>query len=73
MHEPLDELFVALPFKSQYPAVQKVITTCERVGVRVTYNADIFDRSLAHPRSSDATGSPVVTMHSAPRTKACCW
>ena len=26
MHEPLDELFVALPFKSQYPAVQKVIT-----------------------------------------------
>jgi exopolysaccharide biosynthesis polyprenyl glycosylphosphotransferase len=66
MHEPLDELFVALPIKSHYHAVQEVITICERVGVRVTYFADIFGCSLAQPRYSDSMGSPVVTMHTAP-------
>jgi len=66
MHEPLDELFVALPIKSQYHAVEEVITVGESMGVRVTYFADIFASGRAQPRYSASMGSPVVTMHTAP-------
>jgi exopolysaccharide biosynthesis polyprenyl glycosylphosphotransferase len=66
MHQAIDELFVTLPVESHYRDIQEVIRVCERVGVRVTYDADIFRSLLARPRYTTSNGSPVVTMHTAP-------
>jgi exopolysaccharide biosynthesis polyprenyl glycosylphosphotransferase len=66
MHQAIDELFVTLPVKSHYRDIQEVIRICERAGVRVTYDADIFSSLLARPHLAEANGSPVVTMHTAP-------
>jgi exopolysaccharide biosynthesis polyprenyl glycosylphosphotransferase len=66
MHQAIDELFVTLPVKSHYRDIQEVIKICERVGVRVTYHADIFSTLLARPRYTASNGSPAVTMHSSP-------
>jgi exopolysaccharide biosynthesis polyprenyl glycosylphosphotransferase len=66
MHQPIDELFVTLPVKSYYDAIQEVVKTCELVGVRVTYYADTFGSSLAQPRYRPSNGCPLVTRHAAP-------
>jgi exopolysaccharide biosynthesis polyprenyl glycosylphosphotransferase len=66
MHQAIDELFVTLPVESHYRDIQEVIRVCERVGVQVTYDADIFDSLLARPRYTASNGRPVVTMHTAP-------
>ena len=47
--EHVDEVHVALPVRSHYEDIQKVIRVCERIGVKSTYRADIFDLSLARP------------------------
>ena len=46
MHRVVDEVLIALPIKSCYQQIQEVIHTCERLGVRSTYLADIFEPSL---------------------------
>ena len=62
MHHAIDEVCVALPVKSHYREIQTAIRTCERVGVRTKYQADLFDREVAWPRF-DKPGSPTVTLH----------
>src|SRR5205823_3684713 len=47
--EHVDEVHVALPVRSHYTAIQETIRVCERVGVKLTYRADIFDLALARP------------------------
>jgi len=50
MRRVVDEVIIALPFKSCYQQIQNVIHTCERVGVQSTYLADIFQPSLGRVR-----------------------
>jgi exopolysaccharide biosynthesis polyprenyl glycosylphosphotransferase len=50
MKNPVDEVVIALPVKSQYSEVQEAIQICERVGVHITYPADIFTHARASPR-----------------------
>ena len=50
MNNPVDEVVIALPVKSQYSEVQEAIQICERVGVHITYPADIFTHARASPR-----------------------
>jgi exopolysaccharide biosynthesis polyprenyl glycosylphosphotransferase len=45
MHHAIDEVFIALPIKSYYADIQRVIESCERVGVRARYMADLFGSS----------------------------
>jgi exopolysaccharide biosynthesis polyprenyl glycosylphosphotransferase len=47
--EHVDEVHVALPVRSHYAEIQETIRTCERVGVKLMYRADIFDLALARP------------------------
>ena len=65
MHEAIDEVFVALPVKSRYAAIQETISVCERVGVRAKYRADLFDSRVAWP-GFDAPNGPTVTLYVAP-------
>jgi exopolysaccharide biosynthesis polyprenyl glycosylphosphotransferase len=45
MRHVVDEVIVALPIKSHYTAIERVIAVCERIGVEVQYSEDLFDIS----------------------------
>jgi exopolysaccharide biosynthesis polyprenyl glycosylphosphotransferase len=45
MRQVVDEVIIALPVKSHYGAIERVISVCERVGVQVQYWEDLFDGS----------------------------
>jgi exopolysaccharide biosynthesis polyprenyl glycosylphosphotransferase len=45
MRNAIDEVLIALPIKSQYTEIQRVMQICERVGVRAKYLADLFENS----------------------------
>ncbi len=49
MKQVVDEVIITLPAKSQYGAIERAISICERVGVQVQYCDDLFDASrLGH-------------------------
>jgi exopolysaccharide biosynthesis polyprenyl glycosylphosphotransferase len=61
--EHVDEVHVGLPVKSHYPQIQESIRICERIGVKATYDADIFRTELARPRVEHVAGPrPQVEM-----------
>ena len=62
MHNVVDEVLVALPVKSHYEAIERVIGDCERAGVQLTYSADVFRASRARVRHDSGEGQAVVTM-----------
>jgi len=66
MTEVVDEVYLALPFKSGYAEIQTAIHACERVGVRACYPTDIFQVSLARARGLLPAARPVMTMEVAP-------
>ncbi len=43
MKQVVDEVVVALPLKTQYAAIDRTISICERIGVQVQYCEDLFD------------------------------
>jgi exopolysaccharide biosynthesis polyprenyl glycosylphosphotransferase len=62
MHTVVDEVVIALPVKSRYSAIQKVIHECERAGVQCRYSPDIFRSSLSRPRLAIEAGKHAVAM-----------
>ena len=74
--EQVDEVHVGLPVKSHYRQIQDTIQTCEHLGVKVLYPADIVDTTLAKPRMLSADSGPHVQLQMAPegmlvRVKRC--
>ena len=75
--EQVDEVYVGLPVKSHYRQIQDTIQTCEHLGVKALYPADIVDTTLAKARMQTATDSgPHVQLQMAPegvlvRVKRC--
>jgi exopolysaccharide biosynthesis polyprenyl glycosylphosphotransferase len=65
MRDPVDEVWIALPVKSQYRQIQHALHVCERVGVRTKYGADLFQTEVAWPRY-DETDVPTITLHVVP-------
>jgi exopolysaccharide biosynthesis polyprenyl glycosylphosphotransferase len=45
MKQVVDEVVITLPAKSQYGAIERAISICERVGVQVQYCDDLFETS----------------------------
>ncbi len=45
MRHVVDEVIIALPVKSHYASIERVIAICENVGVQVQYPEDLFDVS----------------------------
>jgi exopolysaccharide biosynthesis polyprenyl glycosylphosphotransferase len=56
VREHVDEVHIGLPVRSHYSQIQETVRVCERVGVKMVYQADIFDTSLAQPRIDGADG-----------------
>lgn len=57
MRRAVDEVVIALPMKTQYEVIERVIAICERVGVQVQYNAEVFKTSVAKQIDSEAHGN----------------
>ena len=66
MHDVVDEVFVALPIKSHYTAIQRVIEECERAGIQSRYSLDVFHTTIASPRLETADARPAVALHVSP-------
>jgi len=65
--EHVDEVYIGLPVKSQYPQIQETIRTCEHLGVKAFYPADIVDTTLAKTRASTTSdAAPQVQLQMAP-------
>jgi exopolysaccharide biosynthesis polyprenyl glycosylphosphotransferase len=62
MHQPIDEVLIALPIRSRYMEIQGVIRVCERVGVRAKYLADIFEHARSSPRYEESDAMHVVDL-----------
>jgi exopolysaccharide biosynthesis polyprenyl glycosylphosphotransferase len=59
MRQVVDEVVVALPVKTQYAAIDRTISICERAGVQVQYCEDLFDT----PRSSHCYREQIDNQH----------
>jgi exopolysaccharide biosynthesis polyprenyl glycosylphosphotransferase len=57
MRRPVEEVVIALPMKSQYDTIERVVAICERVGVQVQYSADLFETSVAKRSYSEEHGA----------------
>ena len=62
MQTVVDEVLIALPIKSRYAEIQRVIEECERAGVQSRYSADVFPVRLARPHLDPTDGQPAVSM-----------
>lgn len=65
-NDVIDEVFVALPIKSQYSQIEKTITLLEEQGIMVHLFTDHFPHRLARSHPSEFEGSPLLSLHSAP-------
>ena len=57
----VDEVLIALPFKSCYTQIQDTIQICERVGVESKYLSELFLPSLARPSHEQSESSFVLS------------
>jgi len=65
-HDVIDEVFVALPIKSQYSQIETAITLLEEQGIMVHLFSDHFPHRLARSHPSEFEGTPLLSIHSAP-------
>lgn len=59
MRQVVDEVIIALPAKSHYTIIERIIAVCERVGVQVQCSEDLFDVSWSshcHRADKDRPG-----------------
>jgi exopolysaccharide biosynthesis polyprenyl glycosylphosphotransferase len=65
-NDVIDEVFVALPIKSQYSQIERAINLLEEQGIMVHLFSDNFPHRLARSRTSEFEGTPLLSLHSAP-------
>lgn len=62
MHRVVDEVLIALPVRSCYAQIQRVIQDCERAGVACVCPADMFNSVLARPRYDVLAPFPAIAI-----------
>lgn len=60
MRNAIDEVLIALPIKSHYVQIQRVMESCQRVGVRARYLADLFETNYSASQVEDDRVSVVA-------------
>jgi exopolysaccharide biosynthesis polyprenyl glycosylphosphotransferase len=60
MRHAVDDVIIALPIKTFYGEIQRVVNVCERMGVKALFLADLFDSSVAKPSVTYRSGLPIV-------------
>jgi exopolysaccharide biosynthesis polyprenyl glycosylphosphotransferase len=66
-NDVIDEVFVALPIKSQYSQIETAINLLEEQGIMVHMFTDHFPHRLARSHPSEFEGAPLLSLHSAPQ------
>ncbi len=64
--EVIDEVFIALPIKSQYAKIETAINLLEEQGIMVHLFSDLFPHRLARSRAWEFEGTPLLSLHSGP-------
>ncbi len=65
-NDVIDEVFVALPIKSQYSQIEAAINLLEEQGIMVHLFSDHFPHQLARSHPSEFEGTQLLSLHSAP-------
>jgi exopolysaccharide biosynthesis polyprenyl glycosylphosphotransferase len=68
---PVDEVAVALPIKTYYAEVSRIVSLCEERGVVVRLPGDLFDARLARVESEQFEDLSVLTMFTVPGSASC--
>ena len=58
----VDEIAIALPVKSSYDQIDKIVRLCEKHGIITRFLSDFFDQKLARSRAERFEGVNVVTL-----------
>jgi exopolysaccharide biosynthesis polyprenyl glycosylphosphotransferase len=64
MRNAIDEVLIALPIKSRYAEIERVLESCQRVGVRANYLADLFETNWGVSEVEDDRVSVVAAPRS---------
>ena len=56
----VDEVFIALPMRSQYDQILRSIEICEEQGIAVHLPGDLFTLAVAHSQSSMLASTPLM-------------
>jgi exopolysaccharide biosynthesis polyprenyl glycosylphosphotransferase len=64
--EQVDEVVIALPIRSFYEQIQRIIEACELQGIQVHLLSDFFQLQLARARSTEFDGIAVLTLATGP-------
>lgn len=60
--EQIDEVVIALPIRSFYEPMKRIIESCECQGIQVHLLSDFFQLHIARARSSEFDGIPLLTL-----------
>ena len=66
--KPIESVLIGLPIKSMYESIQRVIETCEAVGVDAYYMANMFETTLAQTQLVSSPHQAHVTILGTPRS-----
>ena len=61
-HEVVDEVVISLPMRSCYERIQRMLEVCEQQGIQAHLLSDFFTLRLAHARTMDFDGMPLLTL-----------
>jgi exopolysaccharide biosynthesis polyprenyl glycosylphosphotransferase len=65
-HQPVDEVFLALPTNKYGPLAERIIHYCEEQGIIVRVRTETFNLQIARSFFDDLQGIPVMTIQSGP-------
>jgi exopolysaccharide biosynthesis polyprenyl glycosylphosphotransferase len=63
----IDEVVIALPVKSHYEEIQKIVQKAEEQGIIIRYLSQLFDTKIAQSKAEKFEDFAVVTMSSGPQ------
>jgi exopolysaccharide biosynthesis polyprenyl glycosylphosphotransferase len=62
MKLPVDEVIIALPVKSCFADIERIVSQCGRAGVQLQYSLDLFSTDIAKNRTLDAADPTRVVL-----------
>jgi exopolysaccharide biosynthesis polyprenyl glycosylphosphotransferase len=60
--EQIDEVVVALPIRSCYEQIRRILTICELQGIQAHLLSDLFQLKIARARPAEFEGIPILTL-----------
>lgn len=64
--EQIDEVVIALPIRSCYEQIRRIIEICELQGIQVHLLSDFFQLKIARARHGEFEGFPILTLATVP-------